>query len=288
MNILLTGSQGQVGQAVVACARQYAVNIIPLSRAECDVTNEQSVFGAFSLHKPDLVINAAAYTAVDAAEEEPELAQAVNANGSLHLAKACQYYGVPLLHISTDYVFDGGGHSPYTEKDAPNPMSVYGKTKYEGEVFIRSILPQHIILRTSWVFSTHGHNFVKTMLRLFDERETLSVVNDQFGAPTSANSIASSLCVIAKAVVEPSFSDWGVYHFSGAPVATWWEFANRIASMYHSEKKKIQYIHAIPSDQFPMKAKRPRYSVLDTRKIQEVFGIFPCDWRFELANLIKN
>ncbi|MBL4906553.1 MAG: dTDP-4-dehydrorhamnose reductase, partial [Sneathiella sp.] len=235
------------------------------------------VKAAFNKYTPDVVINAAAYTAVDKAEEEQDTAYAVNRDGPEILAAACSITDIPFLHISTDFVFDGNKKEPYSEKDKCNPLSIYGKSKWEGEKALIAKCTKHIILRTAWVFGG-DQNFVKTMRRLAETRDVLSVVNDQRGGPTAALDIAASLIRIAKAVVSSNFSDWGIYHYCGNPSVSWYEFACEIL-----KNKPSVTVKPIPTSSYPTPAMRPANSVLACEKIRTVFGISQPDWTAALS-----
>ena len=216
MKILVTGANGQVGHALVEAGGEQVVG---LGRAALDITDRAAVQRAVAQHAPDVVVNAAAYTAVDRAESEPERAHWVNRDGPAHLAETCADAGIPLVHLSTDYVFDGTKGAPYTEADATNPLGVYAQSKVAGEEAVRERLDRHVILRTSWVFGAHGANFVRTILRLMGERETLRVVADQHGNPTAATDIARAALDIAEQI-ERGHTSWGTYHFAGQPATT--------------------------------------------------------------------
>lgn len=232
--ILVTGANGQVGH----CLTQKLSGKVELLAADSkmlDITQRQAVFDMVQAFSPDVVINAAAYTAVDKAESEAALAHAVNAEGAKHLAQAAQSVGAALLHISTDYVFDGTKDSPYHENDSTNPQSVYGETKLAGEQAVMSYCERSIILRTAWVFGEHGNNFVKTMLRLGAERDELGIVSDQRGAPTYAGDIADALITVTEKIVSGQSVDYGIYHYSGTPYASWYEFAQAIFTQAASQ-----------------------------------------------------
>lgn len=289
MRILVTGANGQVGQALRTHAQHMSIEIFACAKEDVDITSEEMVTAVLQRYQPDVVINAAAYTNVEQAEEFPEHAEKINVDAVGVLARACHLRDIPLLHISTDYVFAGTAKTPYRELDETSPLSVYGATKLAGEKQLSLCSGKFIILRTSWVFSATSNNFVKTMWRLFHEKTEVSVVNDQWGGPTSANAIAHALLVIAQRVVEPNFSDWGIYHFSGAPAVSWYDFANTIRAMCVEESVylKLEQLHPISSDAFPTKAKRPAYSILNLEKINETFNINPCDWRQDLSIIIQ-
>jgi dTDP-4-dehydrorhamnose reductase len=236
--------------------------------------------------RPDLAINLAAYTAVDRAESEAEAAWAVNCTGAMHIAAGCADRGIPLVHLSTDYVFDGYKDGPYREDDPVNPLGVYGASKEAGERAVREALRRHIILRTSWVYGAFGQNFVKTMLRLGAERETLRVVADQHGCPTAAADIASALVALAQQVAAGE-ERWGTYHFAGAGATTWHGFAEAIFDLALPYRGRRPRVEPIATEQYPTPARRPRNSVLDCSKIADAFGIRPAPWRPALAAVIR-
>ena len=239
----------------------------------------------------DVIINAAAYTAVDKAETEQELVYTVNSYGSENLAKACKEQDIPLLHISTDYVYDGKKQSPYLETDPPNPTGVYGASKLEGDQKIEQIWSKHIILRGSWVFGEHGNNFVKTMLRLAEQRDELSIVDDQYGAPTSAKAISSCLLAILenKQFNQPE-CPWGVYNLQSDPGVTWFGFAQEIfkqAKQLGIINKEMK-LNPIPSSEFPTPVKRPANSKLNGKKLQQQFSICVADWKSDLLGMLQS
>lgn len=312
MKILLTGgSGGQVGSEFIKLVASHNtshnasnnashntsnknnsssqhIELIPLTEQQLDITQPVSINEKVSTYKPDIVVNGAAYTAVDKAEDSQDIAYAVNRDGSTNLANACRQANIPLLHISTDYVFDGEQDTPYIETDLPTPNSVYGKSKWEGEESLRSIHPEHIILRTSWVFSSFGNNFVKTMLRLADKQE-LNVVADQWGAPTSAKSIAQALLTLCLRYSNEQTLAWGTYHFSGSPHCTWHQFAQKVFETAQTENLIEQNVsvNAITTEQYPTKAKRPKNSTLDCNKILSTLGIQTPNWKADLHEMIR-
>jgi dTDP-4-dehydrorhamnose reductase len=271
MVILVTGASGQVGQAIKAAAPAYSdIRFYFAGSEEADITNLQSLEALFNRINPNVCINAAAYTAVDKAESEPEKAHAINVTGVKNLAEVCKAFRTVLIHISTDFVFDGTKRTPYTEEDATNPQSVYGKTKLEGERAIRTILTEYYIIRTSWVYSQYGNNFMKTMLRLAGERNSLSVVNDQTGTPTNANSLAKVLIAIASNKVSGTAdTKYGIYHYSDEGQCSWYDFAKKI---FEVNKITID-LQPLSSAQYPTPAKRPAYSVLSKQKVKSAFNI---------------
>ncbi len=228
MKLLITGAKGQVGTELVAAAFIRGHEVHGFGSKELDISNLEQVNNTVQKIKPDVIINAAAYTAVDKAETEQELAYSVNSYGSENLATACQEQDIPLLHISTDYVYDGEKQSPYLETDRTNPMGVYGASKLEGDQKIQKTWHKHIILRVSWVFGEQGNNFVKTMLRLSQQRDELSIVDDQFGAPTSAKAISTCLLdILETAEFNQPQCPWGIYNLQSDPGVTWFGFAFR-------------------------------------------------------------
>ncbi len=282
MNILLTGANGQIGQELVALlAKDSRHVLIPLSRVALDITDQAQVQRVLNHHRPDVVINTAAYTQVDPAELEPEAAHAINASGAEYLARTCQVLGVPLIHLSTDYVFDGKQDHPYSETDLPNPLNEYGYSKLRGEHLIQQHCSKHLIIRITWVFGRYGKNFIKIMLQLMAEKETLSAVSDQVACPTAARDVAKMLVQVSEQLT-PAFSQWGVYHYAGMPAVSRFEFAQAIMPIAQKRGGKIQQVLPVTSDHFPTRAKRPLYSVLDLSNIKKVFGIEPSDWRLAL------
>src|SRR5690606_4610767 len=223
--ILVTGAGGQVGRELLRIGTARGARIVGLARTELDVSDADAVHAALAAHRPTLVVNAAAFTTVDRAEADPGAALAANRDGPAHLADACAALDIPLIHLSTDYVFDGTKREPYTEDDATNPLNVYGASKLAGEDEVRTRLRRHVILRTSWVFSAHGHNFVRTMLRLAQQSPALSVVADQRGCPTPAIHLAVAILDIARQLEWGRDDAWGTYHLTGRGETTWYAFA---------------------------------------------------------------
>ena len=289
MKLLITGARGQVGTELVNEANKRGYDVSAFGSKDLDITNADQVNKIVYQVKPDVLINAAAYTAVDKAEIEKELAYAINATGSEYLALICKKLDIPFLHISTDYVFDGEKKTPYCETDEPNPTGVYGVSKLEGEKNIQKIWDKHIILRVSWVFGEHGNNFVKTMLRLAKQRDELSIVDDQFGAPTAATAIA---CTLLDVVESPSSNQqdcsWGVYHLQSDPGVTWYEFAQEIFQQAErsGKIKKTIKCNPITSSEFPTPVTRPLNSKLDGLKLKQNFGIDTVYWKNDLSKVL--
>ncbi|MFO7640815.1 MAG: dTDP-4-dehydrorhamnose reductase [Candidatus Competibacteraceae bacterium] len=280
MRIIVIGAQGQVGWELTRRAAVLGHAVLAWDQAELDITDAAAVDRALDASGAAVAINAAAYTAVDKAEQEPELAFAVNRDGPAHLAAACARSSIPLLHISTDYVFDGRKTDPYTEDDPVAPLGVYGRSKQEGDEAVRGLLSRHFILRVSWVFGAHGHNFVKTILRLAREREELRVVADQHGCPTYAGDIADVLLELAGRLAEIDARDsWGTYHYCGAPATTWHGFASAIVEQARiREPLEVRAVTPIHTIDYPTPAARPANSVLDSSRLMERFGIGPRPW----------
>ncbi|OEF64195.1 dTDP-4-dehydrorhamnose reductase, partial [Vibrio cyclitrophicus 1F175] len=229
MRVLITGCYGQVGSCLTQqLANNGNITVRGLDREHLDITNQKAVSAAVAEFKPTIIINAAAHTAVDKAEEEVDLSYAINRDGPKYLAQAAQSVGAAILHISTDYVFEGNKVGEYVETDATNPQGVYGESKLAGEIAVAEACEKHIILRTAWVFGESGNNFVKTMLRLGENRDALSIVGDQFGGPTYAGDIANTLIQIAKRIHQGDAVKYGVYHYSGLPHVSWFDFADAI------------------------------------------------------------
>lgn len=277
--ILICGAGGQVGHELSIAKCPY--QLIALTREKLDITDRQHVAAAFDQHQPDIVINSAAYTQVDRAEQESELAYAINRDGVADLAYNCKAADIPLLHISTDYVFDGGKKGAYLETDPIAPLGTYGDSKAEGEAILHAVLKKYIVLRTSWVFSATGDNFVKTMLRLGRGHEQLGIVDDQRGCPTSARSIANVLLEIAARYLDGQNIEWGIYHYCNRPETTWHRFAREIfkqATGFENLK-----LNPIATTEYPTPARRPQNSVLDCSKIESILEIKPKYWSTELG-----
>lgn len=274
MVVLVTGASGQLGQSIQFIAGNYPdIDFVFYNSQELDITQKKGTETIFSKIKPDYCINAAAYTAVDKAEIEPEKAHLINVIGAKNLAETCSEYQTTLIHISTDFVFDGNKTTPYTEEDITNPQSIYGKTKLAGEKAIQEVSDNYFIIRTSWVFSQFGNNFMNTMLRLANERDSLSVVNDQIGTPTNAVDLSEVIIEIIKYHYKDSEQNlkflYGIYNFSNEGSCSWYDFAKKI---FEVNKITID-LKPIPTSSYPTPAVRPKYSVLDKSKIKKTFNI---------------
>lgn len=282
MRLLVFGKTGQVARELADLCAEEGVTAEFLGRDVADLGNPVQCAARIASAEADIVINAAAYTAVDRAESEPELARTINAEAPAAMAAMAHLRAMPFLHISTDYVFDGTGSKPWREDDPTAPQSVYGATKLAGERGVAESGGAHAILRTAWVFSAHGANFVKTMRRLASERDALNIVEDQIGGPTPAASIAAALLKMARAFHGGNGVS-GVFHFAGAPSTTWADFAGAI----FANQPDAPVINRIPTRLFPTPAKRPENSVLDCRKIAETYGIAQPDWHHGLAQVLQ-
>jgi len=283
--ILVIGAAGQLGRELMLRRDAARRPIVGFSHGELDVRDCDGVRRAITDTAPALVINAAAYTQVDKAESECEAAFAVNRDGPANLATACVEAAIPLLHVSTNYVFDGRKEGPYIEGDPVAPLGVYGASKFAGEEAIRQRLERHVILRTAWVYGAHGTNFVKTIARLAGERPALSVVDDQRGGPTPAGSIAEALLAVTNAIRGGS-ARWGTYHFCGAPATSWCGFARAIVDAAGPYLGRRVVVRPIATADYPLPAKRPANSVLDCGKIAATFGIASPDWRASLPAIL--
>ncbi len=285
MNILITGAKGQLGWELMRQGKDFS--LLGLDLPELDITQPESIEECVKDFHPDLLINAAAYTNVDKSESDAQTAFAVNRNGSANLADFCKRGKIPLIHISTDFVFDGKKTSPYAEIDPVSPLGVYGKSKAEGEEEVRNRLKEHLIVRTAWLYGVHGHNFVKTMIRLGQEREELGVVADQQGCPTCAADLAEAVLKIAYRISQGGNIPWGTYHYCGKGITTWHGFTEKIIEMARPFFPiRTQKVNAIATDQYPTPARRPAYSALDCTRIREYFSIETKDWKESLKNTI--
>ena len=273
----MTGGNGQLGSEIKELSSSFTNDSFFFTdTSNLDITNHAVVAAFIKTNNIDVIVNCAAYTAVDKAESEPELADAINHLAVKNLAIIAKERGAKLIHISTDYVFDGTGHKPYVETDTPNPQSVYGQTKLDGELAMQAINPANsIIIRTSWVYSNFGSNFVKTMLRLAKTRDEISVVSDQIGTPTNAADLATVILTIFPQMSNETVE---IFHYSNGGVCSWYEFAEAIFKM-----KEINIsVQPIPTNRNPTSAKRPKYSVLEGHKIKVFYGITLLDWKISL------
>jgi dTDP-4-dehydrorhamnose reductase len=283
--ILIFGARGQVGRELVALATARRTPAIGLARTEASITDEAAVRTAIDVHRPAAVVNAAGYTAVDRAEREPEAATAANVTGPAILASACADTGVPLIHMSTAYVFDGTKKSAYVENDRVAPIGVHGRTKAEGEAKVRELAKRHVILRTSWIYSIYGRNFLRTVLRLAAERDELKMVSDQFGCPTATIDIAEAILVVVRKLAEkPNTS--GTFHFAGSGRTSWHGFAEEIVKRQAFFTGRTPKVLAIPSAEYPSAGKRPANGELDSSKFQGTFGFRARPWQERVGEIV--
>ncbi|WP_179317155.1 dTDP-4-dehydrorhamnose reductase [Winogradskyella undariae] len=281
INVLVTAKDGQLGHCFQSLVLKYPnLQFIFKSSSELDITNKTNIEDVFSAHSFDYCINCAAYTAVDKAEEAVELADKVNHLGAQNLAEACKKFDTTLIHISTDFVFDGKSKVPYLENDVTNPLGVYGETKLKGEQAISKELQQYFIIRTSWLYSEFGNNFLKTMLRLANELDEIGVVGDQIGSPTYAKDLAE----VVLQIIEIKSIAYGIYHFSNEGGISWYDFAKEIFKVSNSDIK----LNRIVTTDYPTPAMRPKYSLLNTEKISELLAIKMSNWKDSLARAYSN
>lgn len=285
MRVLIVGSAGQLGRELGRFAWPAGIELVSRSRAELDITDADAARRA--IESVDVVINAAAYTAVDRAETEVERAFQVNRDGPALLARACAQRGQPLIHVSTDYVFDGSKAGAYVEDDPIAPLGAYGASKAAGEQAVREQLSQHWIVRTSWVMGAFGANFAKTMLRLAGEKDRLRVVADQFGRPTLARDLAATLARIVERHSRGEPAPYGTYHFASAGRASWWDVATTIVQLQAPSTGRTPPVDAITTADYPTPAKRPQNSELDTSKLERALGLQPPPWQAGMAQLVS-
>ena len=285
MKLVILGSAGQVGRELGRIVLPAGWQAAWFDRVDFDIADAAAVRAVLARERPDIVINAAAYTAVDRAEREPEAAWAANAVAPALIAAACAERGAALIHLSTDYVFDGAKTGAYHEDEPVNPLGVYGKSKAAGEQAVRDGLREHVTIRTAWLYSVHGQNFVKTILRLAAERPSLRVVADQHGTPTSAADIAAALFAVARQI-DGGRGAWGTFHLTGAEPTTWHGFAEAIVALAAPHTGKSPPVEAIATADYPTPAQRPANSVLDCSRIGKAYGIFPRPWHEALPPVI--
>ena len=288
MNILITGGSGQLGRELLQDVQIRGIEVLAPSHQQMDITDIEHVKKFINRHRPSCVVNAAAYTQVDKAEVDESPAFAVNKIGCSNLAQVCAKSQIPLIQVSTDYVFDGQKKEPYLESDPVSPIGIYGQSKAAGETEIRSKLKMHIILRTSWLYGVYGQNFVKTMLKLAATQKNIRVVSDQYGCPTSAADLAKAILAIADRWHQQSAITWGTYHYCGQGTVSWHEFAETIIQLSRQYGKvKATRVVPITTADFPTKARRPAFSVLDCNLIKKNFGISPKPWRKSIESTIQ-
>jgi dTDP-4-dehydrorhamnose reductase len=285
--ILVTGANGQLGNEIRRLCRNFpGLEFIFTDVDMLDITNPDAVSVFMEASKPAIVVNCAAYTNVDGAEVNVKNVRKINSLAPQVLAAACAMQDAFLIHISTDYVFDGEATEPYTEDDETNPISVYGNSKLEGEEKIKTVFDNYLIIRTSWMYSEFGHNFVRSILALAKERDTLEIVNDQIGSPTYARDLANCIIdIIIKSILNPKAYLPGIYHYANQGVCSWYEFASEILNIAGIKSCKLI---PVSTEQYPAVAKRPKYSVLDTSKVRESFGIGIPNWRDSLRECLSS
>ncbi|VEN74281.1 dTDP-4-dehydrorhamnose reductase [Candidatus Desulfarcum epimagneticum] len=290
MTLLVTGSKGQLGRELTRRGKDRGMDIAGLDLPDLDIADEAGVKKAFGVHRPRAVINAAAYTHVDHAEKDADAAFLANSRGPAVLADQCREKNAALIHVSTDFVFDGEKKTPYLESDPTRPLNVYGAGKLLGENEIRRRLHSHIIVRTSWLYGAHGANFMKTMLKLAKDKNEIAVVSDQRGSPTCAGDLAEALLSIASMVMRSPRAPRGLFHFCGQGEATWDTFARAIFEIAEELGilPKAPVVRPISSDEYPAAARRPYFSVLDCSKIRERFQIIPRPWRESLKETLES
>ncbi|MEO8667030.1 MAG: dTDP-4-dehydrorhamnose reductase [Bauldia sp.] len=279
------GAGGQLASELATTATAEGVALKGVRRETADITVSEQIARAMAETGPSLAINAAAYNLVDKAESEPGRAMAVNGDGPGMLAAACVAAGVPLVHISTDYVFDGEKTGPYREDDPVAPTGAYGRSKAAGEAAVRDAMPDHLILRTAWLFGIHGSNFLKTVLRLAAERDAIDMVADQVGSPTSTRDLARAILIAAEAI-DRGTAQWGTYHVAGSGAASRHDFASRIVEVQARFTARRPRVNPVMGARLPAAARRPKNSVLDSAKFATVFGFHAADWRSEVDRVV--
>lgn len=290
MKILLTGSNGQVGKEITKISKKFKFNLISMDKSQLNIIDYAVLEKQIVKYQPEVIINAAAYTNVERAEEHKVLAEGTNSHAVKNLAEICKNHSILLIHLSTDYVFNGQKKSDYLETDATDPINTYGKTKLLGEEVIRSLLDKYIIIRTSWVFGIHGNNFVKNIIKLARNEEELRVINDQWGSPTSAKSIAEAILKIVESYSKNQDFKFGTYHFSGTPSTNWYDLARTTCALAYKKGiiDDIPTIKPVPSSTFQTQANRPINSRLNSEKIHKYFGIKQGKWNNDLDEIIDS
>lgn len=286
MRILVTGLEGQIVSALREAATGTGIELLAVGRPKLDLAQPASISAAVQAARPDVVVSAAAYTAVDKAEDEPDLAHAINARGAGAVAQAADQIGAPVIHLSTDYVFAGDGSGPYKEADPTGPRSIYGFTKLEGERFVAAANPRHVIVRTAWVYSPFGKNFVKTMLALAETRDEVAVVGDQWGNPTSAADIAAGVLHIGAQIAKGE-SRYGIFHLAGTGSTSWSGFAEHVFQSSERVGGPTARVRSIRTADYPTKAERPANSRLSTEKLASNYGWKAPDWRASCETVVR-
>lgn len=287
--ILVLGAKGQVAHAFAYHEKIGNNPIVCVGRPQIDLTILSTLQDYISALRPCFVINTAAYTAVEQAEKKRAIAFALNREGAGNVARVCCENQIPLIHLSTDYVFDGSMKTPYRETDPIAPLNIYGASKAAGEDAVRQNWPCHLIIRTSWIYSLYGHNFLNTMLRLGKEREEISIVDDQCGTPTWAGDLVTGIAhIVARILDNSSCVSWGTYHFANRGQTTWFGFALEIFRLLHQKGIKSPVLKSIQTSEFPSEVQRPKYSVLDTTKIEQAFGVSMPNWQVSLGKCLAS
>jgi len=284
---MVFGAGGQVGRHLIETGAERGRNVVALTHAEANICDPSAVESAIARHRPVAIVNAAAYTAVDKAESEPKRAFEVNRDGATVAAAAAAKAKLPLIHLSTDYVFDGTAREPYREEDAVNPQGVYARSKEAGERGVREVHHRHLILRTAWVYGPFRTNFLRTMLRLGAEQDELGVVDDQTGCPTATGDIAAAVLTMLDQAEASDFADWGTYHYVGGDTVTWFSFAAMIFAEAAKFGQKVPRLRPIATSDYPTAAPRPAYSVLSSAKLRRQFGIEPKPLRDGVAATVE-
>jgi dTDP-4-dehydrorhamnose reductase len=284
--VLVFGAQGQIGRELMQRSPPHGFALIGLTHADIDIADKRAIRDTVRRHRPDIVVNAAAYTAVDKAETDADLAFAVNEAGPRNLAAAANDVGTVIVHLSTDYVFDGRKADPYTEDDAVAPISTYGRSKEAGERALREATDRHVILRTSWVYAAHGANFLRTMVRLASERDVIGVVSDQHGTPTSAADLADAILAMLPRLQNKNTA-FGTFHLTNAGQTTWHGFAQAIFAGLSEHTSRVPQLRAITTADYPTPAARPAMSVLDCRKIASAYSIRMRPWQDAVSTTLN-
>jgi dTDP-4-dehydrorhamnose reductase len=283
--VLIAGRTGQVARSLVDEARTAALPVIALGRPELDIGDPQSIGRAVAAIAPSAIVNAAAYTSVDKAESDVEGAFAINRDGAGWLAAAAAAARIPFIHLSTDYVFDGSKTTPYVEEDATGPLGIYGRSKLEGEAVVQGACPSALVLRTSWIYSPYGQNFVRTMLSLAETRDIVRVVDDQHGSPTAAGDLATAILGLTQSILK-STAQGGVYHLAAPGSTTWYDLAAAIFAGWKERGRRVPTLEPISTSGYPTAARRPANSRLDCTKIHRVYGVRLPPWRASLAECL--
>ncbi|OBT09122.1 dTDP-4-dehydrorhamnose reductase [Shewanella sp. UCD-FRSSP16_17] len=295
MKVWLVGAEGQLGKSIIAHVNEHcavykaSLHLVCTSKNDVDICHFPSISEFVTEHSPDIIVNAAAYTDVESAENNLIRCQQVNVNGVANLTNAAKALAIPIIHISTDYVFDGNSSVPYIETDSTHALNVYGQSKCESEALVQQISDKYIILRTAWLVSSFGRNFAKTVMSLSKQHSQLSMISDQLGCPTYADDLATTICHIILAI-EKGKSDWGIFHYCGDTAMSWYELTENILDEAVIQQKITSKpdVFAITSDEYSTEAIRPKYSVMNCQKIHDIWGIVTPEWKDSLKRLVQN